>query len=97
MQNSAAANPSPAQLQIPQADLKPLYDAAQDCRACESQVATLKADLSDEKTQLVAVSQQRDAAIKTAKGGTFWTRTRRAAKWFVAGALAGAVAASVAR
>lgn len=97
MQNSAAANPSPAQLQIPQADLKPLYDAAQDCRACESQVATLNADLSDEKTQLVAVSQQRDAAIKTAKGGTFWTRTRRAAKWFVAGALAGAVAASVAR
>lgn len=92
-QSSATANPPPAQLQIPQADLKPLYDTAQDCRACESQIATLNADLADEKTQLTAVTQQRDTAIKAAKGGTFWTRTKRGAKWFLAGAIAGAIAA----
>lgn len=92
-QTLPTGNAPPAQLQIPQADLKPLYDAAQDCRACESQAAAMSKDLADEKAQLVAVAQQRDAAIKDAKGGTFWTRTKRAAKWFLAGALCGAIAA----
>jgi uncharacterized protein YoxC len=91
------AGPPPTTVEIPQADLKPLYDAAEDCRACQTELSSAQADLADEKSQLTALTAQRDAALKQAKGGSFWARTRRAAKWLLIGAAAGAVAARAIR
>jgi hypothetical protein len=78
--------------QIPAADLKPLYDFVQDCRSCQGQLAAAKQDSTDNAAKLAAVTKERDAAIATAKGGSFWQRLRRNALWFVIGAGAGTAA-----
>jgi hypothetical protein len=78
--------------QIPAADLKPLFDFVQDCRSCQAQLAAAKQDSTDNAAKLAAVTKERDAAIITAKGGTFWQRLRRNALWFAIGAGAGAAA-----
>jgi hypothetical protein len=82
----------PAIIRVPQADLKPLYDAVEDCEVCQAKLAAAQGDLSDETTKFAAATAQRDAAISAARG-TFWTRARTAAKWIVIGAAAGAVLA----
>jgi len=87
-QNNSA--PPPAIIRVPQEDLKPLYDAVEDCQACQAKLAAAQGDLSDEKTKFAAATAERDAAIRVARG-TFWTRTRTAAKWIIIGAAAGAV------
>jgi len=81
---------------LPAADLKPLYDFALDCKACQAKLAAAQSDLNDEKTKTAALSKQRDAAIRTAKGGSALRRIARAAKWFALGAAAGAIAAKAA-
>jgi len=86
----AHATPPPAIITVPQDDLKPLYDAVQDCRACQAKLAASQADLTDERTKFAAATAQRDAALR-AVHGTFWKRTRTAAKWIVIGAAAGAL------
>jgi hypothetical protein len=86
---SAAA---PATIRVPQADLKPLYDAVEDCEVCQAKLTAAQGDLSDETTKFAAATAQRDAAISAARG-TFWTRARTAAKWLIIGAAAGAVLA----
>ncbi len=78
--------------QIPVADLKPLFDYVQDCRSCQAKLAAAKQDSVDNAAKLGAVTKERDAALATAKGGTFWRRLRRNALWFVIGAGAGAAA-----
>jgi trimeric autotransporter adhesin len=82
----------PAIIQVPQADLKPLYDAVEDCEVCQAKLTAAQGDLSDETKKFAAATAQRDAAISAARG-TFWTRTRSAAKWLIIGAAAGAVLA----
>jgi len=82
----------PAIIRVPQADLKPLYDAVEDCEVCQAKLSAAQGDLSDEKTKFAAATAQRDAAVSAARG-TFWTRARTAAKWIVIGAAAGAVLA----
>jgi hypothetical protein len=79
-------------IRVPQVDLKPLYDAVEDCEVCQAKLTAAQGDLSDEKTKFAAVTAQRDAAISAARG-TFWTRARTAAKWLIIGAAAGAVLA----
>jgi hypothetical protein len=88
--------PLPQTATIPAADLKPLYDFAADCKECQAKVATLEQDKTDDGVKLDALTKERDAAITAAKGGARWVRVKRAAKWFVIGAAAGAVAAAVA-
>ena len=88
-QNSYEA-PPPAIIRVPQEDLKPLYDAVEDCQACQAKLTAAQGDLSDERTKFAAATAERDAAIHAARG-TFWTRTRTAAKWIIIGAVAGAV------
>lgn len=95
-------NPAPKSNQqsdavLPAADLKPLYDFALDCKACQAKLAAAQSDLADEKTKSAALAQERDAALKAAKGGSALHRIARAAKWFAIGAAAGAVAAKAAR
>jgi hypothetical protein len=87
-QNNSA--PPPAIIRVPQEDLKPLYDAVEDCQACQAKLAAAQGDLSDERSKFAAATAERDAAIRVARG-TFWTRTRTAAKWIIIGAAAGAV------
>ncbi len=78
--------------QIPSADLKPLYDYVQDCRACQAQLASAKQNAADDATKIAALTRERDAAVTASKGGTFWRRVRRNAEWFAVGAALGAAA-----
>jgi hypothetical protein len=89
--------PSAPAAQIPIADLKPLYDYVQDCRACQAQLAAAKQNQSDEATKIAALTRERDAAITASKGGTFLRRLRRNALWFAVGAAVGAAAGAAAR
>ncbi|MHB8502693.1 MAG: hypothetical protein ACYDCG_00220 [Candidatus Acidiferrales bacterium] len=96
------SNPSPKPGQptdaiLPAADLKPLYDFALDCKACQAKLAASQSDLNDEKTKTAALTKERDAAVRAAKGGSALRRIARAAKWFLIGAAAGAVAAKATR
>lgn len=96
--NNPTPKPSqPVDAVLPAADLKPLYDFALDCKACQAKLAASQADLTDEKTKTTALTKQRDAAVTAAKGGSALRRIARAAKWFALGAAAGAVAAKAAR
>lgn len=93
----ATAGTPPATATIPQQDLKPLYDYIEDCRATAADRDAARKDLADKQTQITSLMAQRDAAITAAKGGKFWTRVRRNAKWLAIGAGVGAVAALAAR
>lgn len=84
--------PSATAAQIPAADLKPLYDFIQDCRACQAQLAAAKQNASDDATKITALTVERNAAVTAARGGTFWRRLRRNAAWFAVGAAIGAAA-----
>ncbi|MGA2431225.1 MAG: hypothetical protein ABSH13_22195 [Candidatus Acidiferrum sp.] len=96
---STAANPSKgdarSQAVIPAADLKPLYDFALDCKACQAKLSAAQGDLTDEKTKNATLAKERDEALRAAKGGSLLRRIARATKWFVLGAAAGAIAARV--
>jgi hypothetical protein len=83
-------------VQFPVEDLKPLYDFVQDCRACKAQLDAARADLTDERERSAAVAKERDAAIKAAKGGSFWKRLGRSVKWFALGAGVGVILARTA-
>jgi hypothetical protein len=78
---------------IPGADLKPLYDYVQDCRACQTQLSAAKQNHLDDSTKLAALTRERDAAITASKGGSFWRRLNRNATWFAIGAAAATAAA----
>ena len=84
---------SPSKVTIPPEDLKPLYDFALDCKACQSKLSAAQGDVADEKTKSATLTKERDAALKIAKGGSLLQRIARAAKWFAIGAAAGALAA----
>ncbi len=90
------ADTPPASISVPQADLMPLYSDLQDCRAAALESDALKKDLADENTRSASLIRERDAAIAAARGGTFWLRLKRSAKWFAIGVAAGAAAAAVA-
>jgi hypothetical protein len=88
--------PNP-KVQLPAEDLKPLYDFAVDCWERQAQLAAGQANLKDEQTKAQALSRERDAALQAARGGSVLRRVVSAAKWFVIGAAADAVAAKLAR
>jgi hypothetical protein len=81
---------------IPAEDLKPLYDFTIDCKACQAKLVTAQSDLTDERQKTTALTRERDDALRIARGGSTWRRIARAAKWFLIGAAAGAVAAKAA-
>ena len=77
---------------IPAADLKPLYDFAVTCKECQAKVVSLEADKIDDQVKIGALLKERDEAVTAAKGGSKLQRIKRAAKWFIIGAGAGAAA-----
>jgi hypothetical protein len=91
---STSGTPEP-KVSIPPDDLKPLYDYALSCKACQDQLAAAQADLKDEKAKTTALGRERDDALRAAKGGSVLQRVARAAKWVAIGAAAGAVAAKL--
>jgi hypothetical protein len=91
-QTISAPEAKQPQVLIPTEDLKPLYDFALECKACQARLAAAQNDLTDEKTKTTALTRERDDALRIARGGTVWRRIARAAKWFAIGAAAGAVA-----
>jgi hypothetical protein len=85
------------QTTIPTADLKPLYDFALDCKACQAKLTAAQSDLTDEKSKTATLTKERDEAVRTAKGGSTLQRFARAAKWLLIGAAAGTLAARATR
>ena len=96
-QSKKPTAPEPQAAIIPSADLKPLYDFALDCKACQSKLTTAQSDLADEKSKTATLTKERDAAVHAAQGGTTLQRFARAAKWLLIGAAAGALAARATR
>ena len=83
--------------QLPVEDLKPLFDFVQDCRACQSELAEAKQQAADDRVKIDALTHERDAALRAVRGGSFWARARRAAKWFIVGVGVGAAITASAR
>jgi len=84
-------------VRVPSADLKPLFDFVQDCRASQAQLTAAQHDAQDQRTKNDALTKERDAAVKAVKGGSLWTRSVRAAKWVAVGFALGFAARSVVR
>ncbi len=78
--------------QIPAVDLKPLDNFVQDCRACQAEITVEKQNIADDAVKMAALTNERNAAVTAAKGGTFRRRLLRNALWFAAGAAAEAAA-----
>jgi hypothetical protein len=95
-----AANPAPnATASIPQADLPALRDQVEKCQECAVKLTAAQADLSsrDERlalagAELAAMTKERNAAVTASKGGSFWSRAKRTAKYVVIGIAVGAAA-----
>jgi len=94
--NCSAQNSNAPAAQIPSADLKPLFDYVQNCRACQAQLAAAQKNSADDAAKISALTRERDAAITASKGGSFLRRLRRNALWFAIGAAAGYAAAGYA-
>lgn len=79
------------QLILPPEDIKPLYDFAADCASSKVKLATCEANLADEKEIGKELREERDSAVKAAKGGRgFWSNVKTALKWMaIGGAIAG--------
>jgi hypothetical protein len=86
-------SPAPKFVQLPVADLKPIYDSAVVCKECQAQLAVAQANLKDEQAKRASVSRELADALRAAKGGSSLQRVARAAKWLLIGAAAGAAAA----
>jgi len=91
---AANDSPPPAAVTVPQQDLKPLEEYLNDCLACQAQLAAAQADLEDERSKVAALTRERDAALKAARGQGFWHGIRTRAKWFLIGGALGALAAA---
>ena len=89
-------SPPPATATIPQVDLPPIYDYIEDCRACQAKLAAAQADLSDERAKEMALTKEREAAMKAQHGGGFWARFKAAAKYLLVGGAVGAIVAATA-
>lgn len=91
-------DPAPAATaSIPQVDLPALRDSLESCRECEARLGVEQQDIASRDAQLKiageqlsAIERERDAAMQAAKGGGFWMRLKRNAKWFAIGAGLGA-------
>jgi peptidoglycan hydrolase CwlO-like protein len=66
-----------------------LAQFALSCKECDTRLQAVEADKADQTKQIAALTTERDAAMKAAKGGSVLQRFRRNAKWFVIGGLAG--------
>lgn len=73
-------------------DAKKQADFAISCRQCEIARDSATSQGEQKDAIIVSLTRERDLAIAEAKGGGFFKRVKRNSKWFVIGAVAGAVA-----
>lgn len=85
---SSAAGSLPSAV-VPKADVQPLLDYAAGCAEC-------KLKLASDETQIKQLEGERDSALQTAKGGSFWQRTRKAVKYVAIGVAVGVTVGVVA-
>ncbi len=90
---SSDSKASNLQAVVPGEDLRPMYDFALDCQACQASLAASKSNLADEQGKTRALTKERDDTLRVARGGSILRRIARASKWMLIGAAAGAVAA----
>ena len=94
--SASAATAPQSTAEIPVADLAPLYNYVQDCRACQLQLTAAKQNATDDAAKIRALTLERNAAVTAAKGGPFWLRLKRNAHWLAIGAAVGAVTSAAA-
>jgi hypothetical protein len=73
---------------VPASDIQPLLTFTAECVTC-------KLKLANDDQQIKQLTQERDIAVKTAKGGSFWQRTRKIVKYVGIGIVIGAVGVAV--
>lgn len=81
----------PPLIQMPIANAEALRQYAITCQECEAKVQALSQDLADERGIAASLKNQRDAAVKAARGGGFWRRVKFAGKVALVGAGVGYV------
>lgn len=93
--NSAAPTQSTEEssTEMPEQDLRPLFNFVQDCRVCDAKLDAAQSDAADQSAKITALTGQRDLALDSAKGGTVWYRLRSHLRWLAAGAALGFLAA----
>lgn len=82
---------------VPAADLPALFQFAANCKECDEKLQAATADKADDAIKIGALTKERDDAVTAFKGGSKWTRIKKAAKWFAIGAAAGGVAVLTAK
>lgn len=82
-----------AELPLPQ--LEAIRQFAITCEECKVSLAACSASLEAEQELSKLAREERDVAIKNMKGGGFWRRLARGAKWFGVGVVAGSITAVV--
>jgi chaperonin cofactor prefoldin len=86
---------APSEAVLTPRNLTALRDYTNKCEQCQLDKQKLQAELDDQVKTTKLVTQQKDNAVAAAKGGTFFQRTKRNAKWLGIGAGVGAVAVTI--
>lgn len=68
---------------------KQLLDFEASCKKCQNDLTAAQGARGDQEKQIAALTQERDAAVKFSKGGSGWSRFKKAAKWLAVGAAIG--------
>jgi hypothetical protein len=87
-QDGTAASKSLPDAVVPNVDIQPLLNFSSECSQC-------KLKLASDETQIKQLEGERDSALRTAKGGSFWQRTRKVAKYVGIGIIIGGVTVAV--
>ncbi len=85
--------PAPTSANLPLEDMKPLFDHLVDCQECARKLSAAENAAATKDGEIKDIAKERDEYKTALKGGTFWTRMKRNAKWFAIGAAAGAAVA----
>lgn len=86
----SAPTPQPGDLLTPAADVPTLLQKLADGKKCGADLTACQSDLQDTDQQKQLLAQRAEAAEKAMKGGGFWARVQRNARWFALGGAAGA-------
>ncbi len=74
-------HPEPVSANVPAADLKPIFDSLVEGKQCKEELNVCQGTVQLKETQIVATEKQLAEEKKIAKGGGFFNRLGRAAKY----------------
>lgn len=66
---------------LPKADILPLFQKLENCKEHDILLGECQIDRQTLRTETDLLTKERDQAVSTVKGGTFWTRFKHNAKW----------------